>query len=72
MLKYSAEESGLLEYSEEEIGLLNYSTEESGLLEYSAEERLQASVPNCVFGKLHYDEILIMLGALLSERFLDD
>ena len=37
-------------------GLLNYSADESELFEYSAEERLQASVPNYAFRRLH-DEI---------------
>jgi len=45
---------------------------ESGLLKYLAEERLQAAAPNYAFKRLHCDEILMMLQALLSERNLGD
>jgi hypothetical protein len=53
-------------------GLLEYSAEEIGLLKYLAEERFQESVPNYAFRMLHYDKILMVLLALLSERNLDE
>jgi len=53
-------------------GLLEYSAEKIGLLKYLAEERFQVSVPNYAFRMLHYDEILMMLRGLLSERNLDE